>query len=244
LASERQVELGDRLGIDTPEGPIESQVRAIYEQPAFSAASQQYDLADSLPYGDLLVSPSDYRRTTGRTGIDTILANAADGVTPAAAAEAASSALHDHPGVQISSRADMVRQLFSPDDAAFRFYYSLLGLVAIVAFLGIANTLALSITERYREVGLLRAIGLDRRQTRTSVQLEAGITAVAATGIALTLGLVLGQILTQAQELPYQPPPGLLVLVVAITTGLVIAVASLPARRASRLPILAALRAE
>jgi putative ABC transport system permease protein len=243
VANEQQARIGNSLDIETPKGRTWFVVGAIYERPTFSAAGQQYDLADELPYGDLLVSPTDYQRTTGRTGIDTILASAGDGVTPTAAQQAADLALHDYPPVQISSRADMLRQLFD-GDAAVRFYYGLLGLITIIAFLGIANTLALSITERRREIGLLRAIGLDRRQTRATIRLEAAITAIAATAIALTLGVLLGQIFTQMQELPYQPPARQLVVIATASIGIVIGVASRPARHASRLPTLTALATE
>jgi putative ABC transport system permease protein len=244
-ADDYRATVGTDLDVDTPNGRARFVVRAIYRRPAFSAAGEQFDLIDELPYGHLLVSPADYRRTTGRTGVDTVFANVRDGVSTATAELAVERALRDHPTVQVATRDGMLREIFSPlDDGAFRFYYGLVGLMTVIAFVGIANTLALSITERRREIGLLRAIGLDRRQTRTVVRLEATITATAAVTIAVVLGLLYGHIFTEMQDIPAMLPARQLPLIALGTIGVVVAIADRPARRAGRLPTLTAIATE
>jgi putative ABC transport system permease protein len=125
--------------------------------------------------------------------------------------------------------------------------YALLSLAIIVSLFGIANTLALSIYERTRELGMLRAVGMSRRQVRTMIRYESVITAL----IGAVLGLVLGLIFAALMSVPLQDqgfvlsyPVGqlALILVLAALAGVVAAIA--PARRAARLDVLQALAYE
>jgi putative ABC transport system permease protein len=125
--------------------------------------------------------------------------------------------------------------------------YALLSLAIIVSLFGIANTLALSIYERTRELGMLRAVGMSRRQVRRMIRYESVITAL----IGAVLGLVLGLIFAALMSVPLEDegfvlsyPVGQLVfiLVVAALAGVVAAIA--PARRAARLDVLQALAYE
>jgi putative ABC transport system permease protein len=125
--------------------------------------------------------------------------------------------------------------------------YALLSLAIVVSLFGIANTLALSIHERTRELGMLRAVGMSRRQVRRMIRYESVITAL----IGAVLGLVLGLIFAALMSVPLQDqgfvlsyPVGqlVLILIVAAVAGVVAAIA--PARRASRLDVLQALAYE
>jgi putative ABC transport system permease protein len=125
--------------------------------------------------------------------------------------------------------------------------YALLSLAIVVSLFGIANTLALSIYERTRELGMLRAVGMSRRQVRRLIRYESVITAL----IGAVLGMVLGLIFAALMSVPLQDegfvlsyPVGQLVfiLIVAAIAGVVAAIA--PARRASRLNVLEALAYE
>jgi putative ABC transport system permease protein len=125
--------------------------------------------------------------------------------------------------------------------------YALLSLAIVVSLFGIANTLALSIHERTRELGMLRAIGMSRRQVRRMIRYESVITAL----IGAVLGMVLGLIFAALMSVPLQDqgfvlsyPVGQLVfiLIVAGLAGVIAAIA--PARRASRLDVLQALAYE
>ncbi len=122
--------------------------------------------------------------------------------------------------------------------------YALLGLSVIIAALGIVNTLALSVFERTREIGLLRAVGMTRRQLRRTIGNEAVLTAlfgaVLGTGLGLTLGVLLQRVLAD-QGLEALAVPWGQVLATFVIAGLVGLLAALwPAWRASRLDVIRA----
>lgn len=123
--------------------------------------------------------------------------------------------------------------------------YALLGLAVIIALVGIANTLALSVFERTRELGLMRAVGMSRSQLRSVVRWESVIIAVFGTLLGLVIGIGFGWAMVQALSSQglgvLRIPVGTLVgaVVVAALAGVVAAL--LPARRASRLNVLAAI---
>jgi putative ABC transport system permease protein len=125
--------------------------------------------------------------------------------------------------------------------------YVLLGFSVIVSLFGMVNTLVLSVFERTRELGMLRAIGMTRRQARRMIRHESVITALIGAALGLGLGVFLAALVTQAMSdygLTLTLPLGPLAAftVVAILAG--IAAAVMPARRASRLNVLDALHYE
>jgi putative ABC transport system permease protein len=125
--------------------------------------------------------------------------------------------------------------------------YALLSLAVITSLFGIANTLALSIHERTRELGMLRAIGMSRRQVRELVRYEAVITALIGAVLGLILGVIFAALISRplADEgftLSYPVPTLVLLMVLAGLAGVLAAIA--PARRASRLDVLEALAYE
>lgn len=124
-------------------------------------------------------------------------------------------------------------------------YYSLLGLVIVIALFGVANTLSLSILERVRELGLLRAVGMDRRQVRSLIRWEAIIIAGIAAVTGPVLGAFLGWATTVALGLPETAVPvANLALFTAVAIAMTAVAAALPARRAARVPMLRALSAD
>jgi putative ABC transport system permease protein len=125
--------------------------------------------------------------------------------------------------------------------------YSLLSLAIIVSLFGIANTLALSIYERTRELGMLRAVGMSRRQVRRMIRYESVITALIGAVLGLALGLIFAALMSvplrnQGFVLSYPVGQLAFILVVAAIAGVIAAIA--PARRASRLDVLQALAYE
>jgi putative ABC transport system permease protein len=122
--------------------------------------------------------------------------------------------------------------------------YALLGLAVLIALLGIANTLALSIHERKRELGLLRAVGMSRAQVRSSVRWESAIIALFGTALGLAIGTFLGWAMVHALATGgvshLAVPVGSLFTVAAIAAIAGIAAALVPARRAARIDILQA----
>lgn len=130
-------------------------------------------------------------------------------------------------------------------DTMLGLFYALLMLAVVIALLGIANTLALSIFERTREIGLLRAVGMTRWQVRSSVRWESIIIAVFGTALGLALGVFLGWAMVGAMSDTgidtLSVPVGSLAMVTAIAAVAGAAAAVMPSRRAARLDVLQAL---
>ena len=132
-------------------------------------------------------------------------------------------------------------------DGIINVLYALLALSVIVSLFGMVNTLVLAVYERTREIGMLRAVGLTRRQTRRMIRHESVVTALIGAALGLPVGIVLAGAVTHAladYDVSLSIPVGSLVVfaVVAVIAG--IAAAVLPARRASRLNVLEALQYE
>jgi putative ABC transport system permease protein len=125
--------------------------------------------------------------------------------------------------------------------------YVLLALSVIVSLLGMVNTLVLSVFERTRELGMMRAVGMTRRQTRRMVRHESIITALIGAAIGLPLGLGLAWVVIRRLSsvgVHYQLPVTTLAVFVGVAAIAGIGAAVLPARRASRLNVLTALQYE
>jgi putative ABC transport system permease protein len=123
--------------------------------------------------------------------------------------------------------------------------YALLALAIVVSLVGIVNTLVLSISERTRELGLMRAIGTSRKQVKRLVRVEAVITALIGGVLGLVLGTVLAILFTQPlQDFTLAIPWGSLVVLLVLAGVAGVAAAALPARRAAKLDVLAALAYE
>jgi putative ABC transport system permease protein len=242
VAKARGVGIGAAVRLRAHPGDAEQTftVRAIYDTSGLGG----YSIAH-LPIYDSLITLSDYERLVGDPSVATIYASVRGGVTSAAAHAAIARTLADHPTVEITDR-DQLRQRASAElDPALRVYYSLFGLMILIALLGIVNTLELSVLERIRELGLLRALGMQRRQVRTMLRWEAGITAATGAAIGLALGTLLGWGATRSFGLSAtHVPVGLLAACAAAAMVASMLTASPPARRASRVDGLQALAAE
>jgi putative ABC transport system permease protein len=125
--------------------------------------------------------------------------------------------------------------------------YALLSLSVIVALLGIVNTLALSVHERTRELGLLRAVGMSRRQVRRMVRAESVITAAIGALLGVVLGIAFAAIVSRplaADGFAFAIPVGTLVAVTVLAALAGVLAAIPPARRASRVDVLRAVTTE
>jgi putative ABC transport system permease protein len=133
-------------------------------------------------------------------------------------------------------------------DTMLGLFYAMLMLATVIALLGIANTLALSILERTRELGLLRAVGMTRSQVRSTVRWESVIIAVFGTTLGLAVGTFFGWALVQAmadEGIDTLTVPAGNLAVIAVLAALAGAVAAIqPARRAAKLDVLRALVAD
>jgi len=166
----------------------------------------------------------------------------------AAVDNAVTKALASYPNLQVQTRAQFEQAQVRSVNQLLGLVYALLGLAVIIALIGIVNTLMLSVFERTREIGLLRAVGMRRRQVRTMVRSEAVILAIfgAIIGIIIgtAMGLALVSSLRQQGITDTAVPASSLVIFLLLSALLGLVAATWPARRAARLDVLAAIAAE
>jgi putative ABC transport system permease protein len=154
----------------------------------------------------------------------------------------------EFPNVELRDQAQFKKQQENQVNQALGLVSALLALSILIALFGIVNTLALSVFERTRELGLLRAVGLSRRQTRSMIRGESVIIAVMGAILGLAVGVLFGWALVMgldSQGIDKLVVPGgqlAAYVVLAAIAGVVAAV--LPARRAARLDVLAAISYE
>ena len=153
--------------------------------------------------------------------------------------------LQDFPNAKVATRDEFVDNQISGLSSVLNVLYVLLALSVVVSLFGIVNTLVLTVFERTREIGMLRAVGMTRRQVRRMIRHEAVITAAIGGVLGILLGIALGALLVARVDfIDFTVPGGQLVVfaLAAIVVGLLAAI--FPARRAARLNILEALKYE
>ncbi|QEU96462.1 ABC transporter permease [Streptomyces kanamyceticus] len=174
--------------------------------------------------------------------------NAASGTGADTLRDRLEKTLDPYPQVQVRDQADYKELIRQQIAVMLYLVYALLGLAIVIAVLGVVNTLALSVVERTREIGLLRAIGLGRRQLRRMIRLESVVIAVFGALLGLALGLVWGVAVQQVLALQGMKelaiPWSTIVAVVIGSVVVGLAAALLPALRASRMNVLAAIAHE
>ena len=152
-----------------------------------------------------------------------------------------------YPTAHLLDRTQYKEQQLSQIDQLLNLVYGLLALALLIALVGIANTLGLSIHERTRELGLLRAVGMTRGQLRATVRAEAVIIALLGAAEGLLVGTLLGWAVVRAmsaqgvQQLSVPVVQLLVVAGLAAVSG--VAAAAAPGRRAARLDVLRAIAA-
>ena len=166
------------------------------------------------------------------------------GVTPENTA-ALEAALADFPNAKSATQEQFVANQIGPLKSILNVLYVLLALSVVVSLFGIVNTLVLTVFERTREIGMLRAVGMTRRQTRRMIRYESIITAAIGGVLGITLGVVLGGLLVARVEFIEFSLPTTQIVVFAFATVVVGMLAAIfPARRAARLDPLEALQYE
>jgi putative ABC transport system permease protein len=153
----------------------------------------------------------------------------------------------EFPVVEVRNQEELKENQEEQINQLLGLIYALLALAVIVSLFGIANTLALSIHERTRELGMLRAIGMSRRQVRTMIRYEAVITALIGALLGMVIGVIFAALIAQPLKdegfaLSYPVGQLIAMLIFAALAGVVAAIP--PARRASRLDVLQALQYE
>jgi len=153
--------------------------------------------------------------------------------------------LKDFPNAKAATRQKFIDNQISGLSSVLNILYVLLALSVVVSLFGIVNTLVLTVFERTREIGMLRAIGMTRRQVRRMIRHESVITALIGAAIGIALGIVLAVLLiARVDFIVLSVPVGQLVVfaIASIFVGIIAAI--FPARRAARLNVLEALQYE
>jgi putative ABC transport system permease protein len=232
-ADDHHLRAGSAFVLRNPNGrPVRLRVRGTY-----------HDRGQLL--GNAVVPEHTLREQFGqRTAIATLIAT-----TPGADLDRVRSALtglldRQFPTLEPQSRQQFIDSQVGSVNRILYVFYALLALSVIIALFGIVNTLALSVYERTRELGLLRAVGASRRQVRQIVRGEAVITAVMGATVGIGVGVLFGILVSRplgsegfVLALPY-PTLGVLLLLGALA-GVLAAV--VPARQASHIDVLQAL---
>ncbi len=208
-------------------------MRAIYNEQALagpyviSLANYERNFADQSD-AIVMVTTEPGRAVAARPGIERVLAR--------------------YPNGKLQNRSEFKAAQAKQINQLLNLIYALLMMAIIIAVVGIANTLALSIFERTREIGLLRAVGLSRAQVRSVVRWEAVIIALFGTLLGLAIGVFFGWVLVRAladQGIDrLSLPPGQLLVLVVLGAGVGTLAAIWPARRAARLDMLRAIASE
>ncbi len=195
--------------------------------------------------GPYTVSNEFYRTSGADEFYVAIFGTAAPGVSEANLLAAVDKVTKNYPSGKLLSRSAYIKLQGKQLDQFVNLVYGLLAFAVVIAIFGIANTLSLSVYERTRELGLLRAVGAFRSQVRTSVRWESVITALLGTAQGIVIGVLLGYAVIVALRnqgsLRFTLPITTLVVVVVLGIGAGVVAAIRPARRASKLNILQAL---
>ena len=169
------------------------------------------------------------------------------GGASAQATAALNSAVAPFPDAKVADKAAWVTTRSNGINKILKVFYVLLALSVLVSLFGMVNALVLSVFERTREIGMLRAVGMTRAQARRMVRHESVITALIGACLGLPLGIVLAAVVTRAlrsTNVAFSLPLGSLAVLAVIAVGAGLLAAALPARRASRLNVLHALQYE
>jgi putative ABC transport system permease protein len=199
-------------------------------------------------YGKMLVRDSALGPLFGADQPSIALVQVEHGASPAQVQDELEAALAQrYPTVEVQNQDQLKETQEQQVNTLLGLVYALLSLAVIVSLFGIVNTLALSIHERTRELGMLRAVGMSRRQVRTMVRYEAVITALIGAILGTVLGVLMAALVSRplADEgftLSYPIVTLIILLVLAALAGVIAAIG--PARRASRLDVLRALAYE
>jgi len=196
------------------------------------------------PFGRVTISTSAFdRHTTDPENVYSFV-TMRGGQTDANEA-ALDKALKQFPNAKAATRQKFIDNQISGLSSILNILYVLLALSVVVSLFGIVNTLVLTVFERTREIGMLRAIGMTRRQVRRMIRHESVITALIGAAIGIALGVVLAALLiARVDFIVLSLPVGQLIIfaIAAILVGIIAAI--FPARRASRLNVLQALQYE
>ena len=203
---------------------------------------------DSLIGSAYVVSLADYTANVTSALDMAVMVRDADGADASAVKAGVKDALAGYPDVKVSDPAELTADAKANIDKMLGLVIALLLLAVVVAILGIVNTLVLSVVERTRELGLVRAVGATRQQVKRVVRREAVLMsllgAVAGIGLGTVAGIALSRSLTASGVTSLSVPVVTLLVYVAVAAGVGVLAAVWPARRAAKVDVLRAITVE
>jgi putative ABC transport system permease protein len=235
-AEDHGLSVGSPLRLETTSGKVlPLEVKGVFEEPKGGS-----------PFGAITISTRTYDDNYAQPENSMTFVNTEGGVTDENS-KALEAALAPFPDAKVVTAEQFKQDSMQPLDNILNALYVLLGLSVIVSVFGIVNTLVLTVFERTRELGMLRAVGMTRRQVRRMIRHESIVTSLIGAALGIAVGIFLAFLVTRAlsaEGIVFALPYGSLVVfvVAAIVVGLLAAI--LPARRASRLNVLRALQYE
>jgi putative ABC transport system permease protein len=234
FAKDHALTAGSSFTLKTPSGAtVPLVVKGVFDPPAGGS-----------PFGTITMSSATFDRLYQQPKDLFIFVTMQNGET-ASNTRNLTAGLAAYPDAKVQNRDEFKKNQASALNSILTILYVLLALSVIVSLFGIVNTLVLTVYERTREIGMLRAIGMTRRQVRALIRWESVITAMIGAVVGITLGIVLAVLLiSRVDQIDLYWPIGSLIVfaIIAIIAGLLAAI--LPARRASRLNVLEALHYE
>jgi putative ABC transport system permease protein len=231
-AKEKELSVGDPVTIQFPDGAGQRLiVKGLYK---------------SGDMGAIAIPLSDYDRHFETKSDILLFVNGKAGVDATRLHDAVDASLKDYPSLTVRNQAQYRQYIEDQVNSFLGLVYALLALAIIIAIFGIVNTLALSIFERTREIGLLRAVGLSARQSRRMVRWESVIVALIGGLLGVVLGIIFGVVAAAATpDLDAVSIPIGRIIVFFVLAGLAGVLAAVwPARRAARLDVLRAISQE
>ena len=228
--------MGDRLAVGFPNGTRTYVVGGVFD-------------SNGAIRSDLLLTTGQLEAAGFVPQDSMVLVTASPGASESRGPGGDHGVLQDNPTVSLKNQQEFLDEQKAQIDRLLYIVYALLGLAVVIAVLGITNTLALSVIERTREVGLLRAIGLGRRQLRRMIRLESIAISLLGAMLGVAMGVVFGIVLQRAVSdqgvdvlsIPWRRL-AVFVALFSVVVGSLAAV--LPARRAARLNVLDAITTE
>jgi putative ABC transport system permease protein len=234
FAKDHALEVGEGISLLTPQGATPTfTVKGIFDPPTGGS-----------PFGPVTISSQRFDKLFNQPEDLFVFVTMTGGVTQTNTT-ALDRALTPFPNAKVQDQEQFKENQASGLNSTLNILYVLLALSVLVSLFGIVNTLVLTVFERTRELGMLRAVGMTRSQVRRMIRYESVITALIGAAIGIALGIVLSVLLIARVDFIVLSWPilSLIVFVVAaIVVGLIAAI--FPARRAARLNVLEALQYE
>jgi len=237
-ATARGLGLGDTVTLTfAGTGDVPLTVRALYDGSVLGAGDTPY-----------IVNLDTFEANVTDQFDREVYVGIVDGVDAATSTAALETLLEGWPNAELQDQAGFKEVITSEIDTMLNLIYGLLALAVIIALIGIANTLALSVHERTRELGLLRAVGMTRRQVRTAIRWESVLISLLGTGLGFVLAVGSAWGITKALSddgvTTFVIPGQQLTVIVGLAAFAGVLASLGPARRAARLNVLEAIAAD